>query len=161
MKKKHLNILLLVFVIVIYAAIFFKLFGKKQVHSDNTINDFSYLRTVSNYNIKQDTFDISNLLQDPFRIHNKIKKSRTSTPKVKVSKTVTTPNSTPIVWPNITYYGFVKNNSKVTKLALLKIGTTLYRKREAESINGLHLVSVFNDSIVLKMQNEMKTVYRQ
>ena len=161
MKKKYLNIPLFLFVIIIYGAIFLKLFGKKQVVENDISHNMTYLKTMSNYNVKRDSFDISSLKKDPFKIHKKIKKEKSPKAQTATSKTTSKINSSTSVWPKITYYGFVKNDSKPTRLALLKIDTRLYRKRETESIEDLTLVKVFNDSIVLRLHTETKTIYRE
>ena len=161
MKKKYLNIPLFLFVVIIYGAIFLKLFGKKQVVEDNISNNMTYLKTISNYNVKRDSFDISSLEKDPFRIHRRIKKEKSPKAQTAKSKPISKINSSTKVWPKITYYGFVKNDSKPTRLALLKVDSRLYRKRETESIEGLTLVKVFNDSIVLRLYTETKTIYRE
>ena len=138
MKKKYLNIPLFIFVIVIYGAIFLKLFGKKQAEENSSINDMSYLKTISSYDVKRDSFDISTLEKDPFKINRKIKRNPSAKTQATKPKTSSKTETIKAVWPKVAYYGFVKNNSKSTKLTLLKVGTRLYRKRKGESIEDIN-----------------------
>jgi hypothetical protein len=159
MKKKHLNIPLFILVLFIYGSVFFKFFGKKGVQIEDTPYNNMLSKQVSDFETKRNDFDISNIKSDPFGISEKrIRKSTTSqlNGTVKSTKKI----AAPIAWPNITYFGFVKNNINTTRLALVKVNNKLHRKRENEKIDDISIVNVYNDSIRLRLNKTTKTILK-
>jgi hypothetical protein len=158
MKKKHLNILLLILVFVIYGGVFSKLFGKKQLEVKASDYNYSFNTQIPKFDIKRNSFDINSVEKDPFRINKKSKQLNT------VSKGNKSTNPTQNIkkksWPRISFFGFVKNDLKFTRLALVKVGNKLYRKREGEVIDNITIVKVYSDSIKLKFENENKIITR-
>ena len=134
---------------------------KKKVQIDGPTYTESFSKQASFFDIKRNDFDISTIKSDPFGINEKRKKksivntqpktSLSSTAKKKILKKL---------WPDITYFGFVKSNANTTRLALLKINNRVYRKREKEDINDILIKKVYNDSIILSLNNEIKTIKR-
>ncbi|WP_298892444.1 hypothetical protein [uncultured Psychroserpens sp.] len=161
MKKKHLNIVLFILVFVIYGGVFFKIFKKKEVQLDNSAYNSTFSQQVSDFNIKRSNFNISSMKSDPFGIS----KMRTRKPIVKMEpkstfNSVPQKTKTSMTWPRVTYYGFIKNNSKTTRLALIKINNKLHRKREQEKIDNILIVKAYNDSIKLSFNNTTKTIIK-
>lgn len=161
MKKKYLNFVLIILVLVIYGAIFFKHFGKKEAQLNDTPYTVPFSSQMADFTIKRNNFDINSIENDPFRINGKSYR-----PSVENSLPKSNTNSKPkkLVsnkpWPVITYYGFVKNTLSKTRLALIKVNSKLYRKREKEDIDDLFIAKVYEDSIQLNMNNEMKTIIK-
>ncbi|WP_040254158.1 hypothetical protein [Psychroserpens mesophilus] len=161
MKKKYLNIALFVLVLIIYAGVFSKIFGKKPLETNSQDYNFSFTNQIPKFDIKRNNFDINNIENDPFGINKRIKNPITVS-KSKPVKTSGRYKTSEIKkqWPLINYYGFVKSNGKSTRLALIKINSKLYRKREQESVEDIRIIRAYNDSIVIKLNNETKTITR-
>ncbi|MCK8482228.1 hypothetical protein [Psychroserpens algicola] len=159
MKKKHLNILLFILVLVIYGGVFLKLFGKKEVQLNDSFINTTFTKQVSGSEIKRNDFDISTIKSDPFGISKRRNKKQVETTKTK-NTAFSSSKKTELIkpWPKVTYYGFVKNNSNKTKLVLVKVNSKLYRKREQETIDDIRIVKAYNDSIILSKDNETKTI---
>jgi len=159
MKKKYLNILLVPLTIIIYSGLFLKHFGKKELIVEELAYNTTFSNQASNFKIQRNDFDITKLENDPFGINKKRirKPSETlKTEKANFSSPKKIEQKKP--WPKITYYGFVKNSLSKKRLVLVKINSKLYRKREEEDIDDIKIIKAYNDSIVLNMDNENKTI---
>ncbi|GAA3591086.1 hypothetical protein Q4Q39_15790 [Flavivirga amylovorans] len=160
MKKKYLNGVLIVLLIIIWGAVVYKYFGKSNASKKNRDNNISNISSQPKYNVTKDTFLLEIINKSPFKASKRIKKpvqatkvkASTQKPILKHIKKVNT------VWPDISYHGFVKGNHKTTRLVLLKIDKKLYRKRENETVGDLTLVKAYNDSLIVSFNNIKKTI---
>lgn len=163
MKKKNLNIILIIAVGLIWGILIYK-YVNNQFASDDTTQvnygDNSADFKVSS-KIKKDTFQLKEYERDPFLgkmsrrrervvIHNgvgtKPKKSSTA------PKTITP-------WPQIQYIGYVKEEKSKNPLLLLKInGKFLRKKADQEFLEGLKIQSFYKDSIIVRYNKEEKTI---
>ena len=162
MNKKYLNSVLIVLLLIIWVGVFYKYFGNKNTSIKNTgVSNFTS-NYKQNYMIVKDTFKLELIERNPFDASYKIRK--TTIPKTSVNKKIKTKKTIvkkSIVWPTITYHGFVKGESKATRLILLKIDNRLYRKREKERVKDITLVKAYNDSLVVSLNKNNKTIKRQ
>ena len=155
----------MVFLIVIWGGVLYKYFGK-QIDTDSSfINNIVESDYNSDYLLikDKDTFLFQITNQNPFKTSVKkkpleiIKKSKIS------SRTTIVKNNSKknIVWPSITYHGFVKGERKTTRLILLKIDNRLYKKREREVLHDIKLVKAYDDSLAVLFKNQRKTIKKQ
>ncbi len=158
MKKKYLNIVLGVLLVVIWSSVIYKYFGNKKTETPSvTLNQPPPISF--NNQIDKDTFNLV-IKNDPFKASKSrfasegVKKSASKNSK-KVSKK---PISKKIIWPKITYHGFVKSERNPTKLALIKVNGKLHRKRENETIDNLSVLKAYSDSIIVSINNNNKTI---
>lgn len=163
MDRKYLNSVLIVLLVVIWGGVIYKHFGGKNISKKNMDISNVYLKTEYNHIIAKDTFLLEFKVGDPFRISGKsikpTKKLQTIVNKtIKIQRTQVLKN---IVWPNITYHGFVKGENNTTRLILLKIDNRLYRKREKEQVKDIRLVKAFNDSLEVSLNGNNKIITRQ
>jgi hypothetical protein len=161
MRKKYLNSILFILLVVIYAGVFFKIFGKKETQSNSNITSFIGSNSFA-LDLKREEFDINGISQDPFRLsikpHSKSSQNTLNNQsKKKSNKPITKRENS---WPQINYYGFVRNNLNATKLALLKVDNIMHRKREKEKIGAILILEAYNDSIILKKGGFIKTIKR-
>ncbi|GGD07610.1 hypothetical protein [Hyunsoonleella pacifica] len=159
MNKKHLNIILLGLLLVIWGAVLYKYFGKPSV-IENTINNtpkhFAYSPKAT---FSKDTFMLQLINTNPFKTAKKSKKTNSKSKKAHQSSVKVKPKTkTNLKWPKIKYHGFVKSNNQNTRLILLTLDNTLYRKREKEIINGITLIKAHNDSLQVSYQNNTKYI---
>ena len=159
MNKKYLNSTLIVLLIVIWGGVFYKYFGSKK-HADGGLKVVSF---ISNYNhdyaVAKDTFQLKLINRDPFGVNYKFKrkskgKTRITNPKKNIKQKV----KKSIVWPTITYHGFVKGEHKKTRLILVKINKKLYRKREQQMVGDIILTKAYNDSLIVSLNKNIKTI---
>ncbi len=162
MKKKYLNSVLIVLLLIIWGSVFYKYFGNKKSSLKNVeALDFTS-NYKQNYMVAKDTFTLELIERDPFGASVSIQKINQPKKSVRKPKSVTKPAvKKNIVWPTITYHGFVKGESNTTRLILLKINNRLYRKREKEIVNDITLVKAYNDSLIVSLNNNNKTIKRQ
>lgn len=159
MNKKYLNSILIVLLIIIWCSVFYKYFGGKKSSSEN----IDAITLVSNYkqdySIIKDTFQLKLSVRDPFGVSRRIAKKRDpkKNSKAKPKKNLKSIKRS-LLWPSITYHGFVKGENKSTRLILLKINSKLYRKREKEIVNNITLVKAYNDSLIVSLNNTNKTI---
>ena len=157
MNKKYLNIILLVLLIFIWGAVFIKYFGFNKISPNSTTIGFTS-NYSKKYNIFKDTFELKLNELDPFRISGKIIKTPVVN-KVEISpKTTVKPIHKNVVWPSITYHGFVKSEGETTRLILLKINNKLFKKRENETIADITLIKAYNDSLIVSLNNTKKII---
>lgn len=163
MKKKKLNILLIIVVLIIWGVLIHRIV--KKYFSSNT-NPILYelptdRNTVLDYTIKKDSFHLLALNRDPFLniLENEkavIKKS------IVRKKSTSAKNQKTVVWPkHIEYYGFIKSEKSKTSRALLRIDGVLYRVEQNKKIEDILLKSISRDSIQLVLHKTRKTIFKK
>lgn len=65
-----------------------------------------------------------------------------------------------VVWPKLNYGGMIKNNTSKRKLALLGIGSRSFLLHEKDEEEGITVLKIMRDSILLDYKNEKKTFYK-
>ncbi len=163
-KNKTLTIAMLIGVVVIYGTIIYKSLANKQLEAEQTgVNTLDLNYSIVNY--KKDNFEIIDKINDPFKgrafsensslcISNELPK-----PSVQVKKPLI-----PVItqWPDIKYYGFVKNTSvKKNGLCLVKIDQQLVKIQKGETFNNIRIISVFQDSIQVLFDDTFRTVIKE
>lgn len=148
---------------------------------------YNIYRTVENYQVRQDniemqenqpsgfvpmmfnkdTFDLVLPGQDPFmrdgstyrknqnlaQNHSQPVQQNQNRPSV-----VRQPKIEPSTkWPEIAYYGFVRNHNKSEKLCLVKIGNELLRIAENETKSQVHLLAAYPDSIRVEFAGDKRS----
>ena len=61
-------------------------------------------------------------------------------------------------WPQVEYFGFVKNRNQNSTLCLLKIDGKQIQLSKGEKYNGIFVQNAFKDSVQLIFEGELKTV---
>lgn len=155
MNKKYLNIILIILLCFIWGSVIYKYFIKneslKEQHQE-VIN----LNANYNYVVIKDTFKLNINNKDPFKVSKNKFYSKIVKPLEKKALKKSTKSNT--LWPNISYYGFVRGEKNKTKLALIEVNNRLYRKRENEKIEDLYLLKAYGDSVIVSLNNNTKTI---
>ncbi|MEW4923124.1 hypothetical protein [Algibacter sp. 2305UL17-15] len=160
MNRKYLNTTLIILLVIIWGSVFYKYFGGKKSLEENLYLNNLVSNNTKKYNITKDTFQLKLITKDPFGVST-IKKVHLSKPSIKKSTKKNKPFlDKKIVWPKISYHGFVKSENNETPLILLKIDNKVYRKREGEVVRDITLVKVHNDSVIISLNNNIKTIKR-
>jgi hypothetical protein len=148
-----------VLVVIIYASIFIKVFGffQSDPSTHQEVLNSTYSKSVKAS--KKDAYHLNLINKNPFQTTIARKHSKTPLKQPSMPHRAIKPKSA-LLWPKITYYGFVKSNNVDKKRVVLKINDTLYKKKEFDKINKLRIVKAFEDSIQIKYQNSTKTFKR-
>ena len=155
MKKKHLNILLIILVIGIWGKLIYsysKRFTKPKIDTVQRKN----LSNLGNYlKIKKNKFNLVELQRDPFLNKTVVKNKKTKKIKRHTSATKKTKYFN---WPNIEYIGFL-NNKANSKLAILKINDIIKNCKESSLIDEkIYIRKIYRDSVKLEANNQVITI---
>lgn len=162
MTKKHLNSSLFILLLVIWGAVIYKHFGKSPKSHGELLNQPFESVTKNESQSFKDTFKLKITNKNPFKTTKKTRQissndSKTVIKKARATKTTVISKET---WPKISYHGYVKGDRKSTKLVLLKVDNKLYRKRENETVHDIILMKAYNDSLIIRLNNNTKTIKR-
>lgn len=157
-NKKMINAVLIIIVVSLWGTVSYKYINR--FFGDNEV----FYNTSENYNfdtlsvISKDTFNLQPLTKDPFL--NKI----VTQPKVQSSPVPKTPVvkkepilKSPIPFPAVQYYGYIKSKDKKDELILVKINNSLERVRLNDNIDGLIIKKIYKDSIVVHYNKETRS----
>lgn len=119
----------------------------------------------------KDTFELALTNHDPFLSSKgssfKPKKQSNTNPSFQAKKNSIhlqniVPKNTTIDWPNIAYYGYVKNRTKGKKQAcLITINKSLKKMTMGETQNSVTLTQIFHDSIKVTFNQTTKTILKE
>lgn len=161
MSKKKLNIALLILVFGLWGTVGYKAVSQYIFSKEIALNEVQSNAEFNFSQIKKDTFSIGVIQRDPFL--NKISEQKTQVPLVK--KTYSAPKiimppiiKAPIMWPSVSYYGYIKSKEKTEELILVKIDNKLYRLRKNAQVDGLFIKKVFNDSLEVVFNKEKRMI---
>ncbi len=168
-KNKALTWMLLLVVVGIYATIAYKSYANKKLTEEH-IQEYAPDLSFSPANYKKEDFKIDFQLNDPFRSSARIRKRNPApetqnnyspqiSQRVRPQQPVTPPIA--VKWPEIKYFGFVRNTEKPNSLCLLSINGELIKKEKSQSHKGIEILNVFKDSVVVSFQGKLKTVAKQ
>jgi len=162
--KKVFNSILMVALIVIWTAVFYRFYGVKG-NIEPTVEVTEPIKEVLKRGQQIENYiNFSEIAHDPFLdVLNKDK-------EVVLNTSVESPNKRNIlsqainknmIWPEIRYYGFVKRNSSKKRLAIIRLDGLIYKVRKSEYIKGeVKLTYVWPDSIEVQI-NSLKKYFKK
>ncbi|MHA7843653.1 MAG: hypothetical protein ACX93I_10060 [Winogradskyella sp.] len=159
MQKRIINGFLITLCIIIYGAIFFKAFWKKEEVNSSPLVADSYTNFDLKVNTDKDSIELFFPTRSPFGEPSKISNvaSKTQSKKSETLKKEPTKKT----WPRISYFGFVKNSANNQKLAVVKVNDNLFRKREGDYLDDkIKILRAYSDSIIVSYGKDLKTVIR-
>jgi hypothetical protein len=166
MKNKKLLYILIPITLLVWGLIVYRIVGAMQ--GEETLSNFSpvvYTKPESE-NIL-DTFSISGNYPDPFLRKNlthttPVNNSQTQPQKnVPKQPTVQPIKNNPLsVLPKIAYLGIIKNQKQNKQIALIQINDNLNNMKLGDKIEGVELLKVFKDSIIVVFQKQKITVFK-
>ena len=164
--KKKVNILLIIAVLLLWGGVIYKVLSNYLVkgEGDKTMERHAEgkIRIV-----EKDTFTFRPLRRDPFL--NRPLKSREEIPngrRQNASKLLNSPKAPAAIkgtvqFPAIQYYGFIKSKEKKEELILLKVDGRLKKMHLNESFEGLAIIKVFRDSVIISNKSQTKTILKE
>jgi len=154
MNKQKLNKVLILFLILIWGFVGYKFISNTgSTHSPVEMSKNSEL-AVHVTTILRDTIHINKLNRDPF-LGTYIVKKKKSIKKAVRRK----PKARKIIsWPQVEYFGYVKNHNNKSPLVLLKINGQVKRIRKEDKLEVFRINSVYKDSIIISIGREKRTI---
>jgi hypothetical protein len=159
MNKKRLNIILIPGTIIIWAIIIMKILSYSKnppTENYNIPNKQSGKDPIS----EEDTIKIFANYRNPFSptFSEMFTQSNTIKP---IIKPVQNKISTNVSWPDIIYYGLIKNTKDGKELALLTVSKrTIIAEKNSEN-EDIRILTIANDSIKVKLHKETKTIIKK
>ncbi|MBI2269772.1 MAG: hypothetical protein HYU69_05370 [Bacteroidetes bacterium] len=144
-------------VIAIWAYVFYSIFGNKDKPDKDLLHPANAARLNNTTGQPVDTFSIKADYRDPFLdklMGGEQPKSASAikTPPVKVQPLTT--------WPQVAYFGIIKNQTGNKQLALLQINGKQSRMQLNQMAGDITLMKITKDSVQVKFGKEMKYVRR-
>jgi hypothetical protein len=167
MVKKKINIILIVVVLGLWGSVFYKTINRFFTSKELAVNTTSGSATVKFNRINKDTFALENVARDPFL--NKQVQEVVSRPQRQyvpnhsggpvIKKAAPTPTMKHlIVWPAISYHGYIKDSRG--EMVILKIDSKMFRLRKNDLVDGLMIKKISSDSLEVDFNKEKKTIKR-
>lgn len=151
MKSKATLVLLLVVTVGIWGYVVFKIMNATR----DDVTSTKYGKNISTRMINTDTIKESKILllnyADPF-LRNL---SRPQT--VGILRKLAPQKQTSVNWPKITYLGSIKND-KQSRVAILVIDNKEVFIPISKTLNGIKVVKIYSDSVMLKLEKQTRTV---
>lgn len=162
MDKKIRNRILYITVASLWAIAIYRTYRNYQVKEENASTEIVSAPSISPIQFGKDTFDLELPDHDPFLknswtpIAQNEAPVQNDKPKNNIQKVVEKP--APKNWPQIEYFGFVKNRNQNSTLCLLKIDGRQVQLSKGEKYNSLIVQNVFKDSIQIIFEGDFKTI---
>ena len=162
MQKKTINILLITICIVIYRAIFVKAFVKKKIVDETSLVADNFTTIDLNFETSKDSVHLFFPKRSPFGEARRNAPIKQEPKKQSFGKQIIkNPTSSKTIWPDIIYHGFIKNKLSNKPLIAVTVNNKMYKVRTSQIIDNLSVNAVFNDSIRVEYNNELKTFYKK
>lgn len=144
-------------VIAIWAYVFYNIFGNKDKPDNDSLHSANTTRLNNTTQQPVDTFSIKADYRDPF-----LDKLMTGDQPKSVSVVKTSPIKVqPLTaWPQVAYFGIIKNQTGNKQLALLQINGKQSRMQLNQMTGEITLMKITRDSVQIKFGKEMKYVRR-
>ncbi len=160
MKKKKSIYILLPLVILVWGAIIAKvLFNLSSSDAVNTEAKSIHIPEQAQKNVI-DSFSLYLNYVDPFL--GKMSSSNNSTkPQTQLFQNLKEGIiKKPQQWPNIKYYGLVKNSKTRALKANISVNNKMFILKEKESVENLRLEMISIDSVIFSLKYEHKTFFK-
>ena len=160
MKKKRINIVLIIVVVGLWGTLIYKYF-RPHLAGQVVSQSIEYQNNNEVRIATKDTFELRRLDFDPF-FNKVVNKSVVFTSNAAVSY----PPKKPVVknlnkvFPTVSYFGYIKSTKRAKEMILIKINQQLKRVRLNQIIDGLIIKSIYRDSIEVVFQGEARTIKR-
>lgn len=163
--NKTTNTLMLIVVIAIWGAFFYKLFYGNRPDEELSL-PMSDAATEISFNKSSDTFRIMNNYSDPFLYHDKSFRQQASQSNNN-SKTISTSvkkdpqpikPAQPVSVVDLKYLGMIKNNASKKKIAMLSINGKNYFAQENETLENIKVLVIYKDSVKILSGKQKQTL---
>jgi len=159
LSKKYLNIGLIILVVFIYGGLFFRIIRPKQDSIAEIESDLVFERKKENTLDQPEKFNLELNSRDPFldKMKSSHVKSINKPSKVLKTKSYHPISSSPLIWPEVHYLGFLAVKDD-TKTVILRINKVIYRLSKGQEASGLKLQRIFKDSVEISLNNQKRII---
>ncbi len=155
MKKKQLNILLIIIVLSIWGKVIYNYTSRFYKRDNVSSNDFIYKPFLK---VERNQYALNLLERDPF-LGNLFNREKDIKKNNKLKKIIGKSNLKK--WPKLLYLGFIKNKSTKEKLAIIKVNGKIKNCKNNSYFNeNIYIRAVFKDSVILRINNIYKTIIK-
>lgn len=158
MKKKRINIVLIIGVALIWGLLIYRFFGNSFTSQENQKGSVAIAYDELPTLIQKDTIELKLYTKDPFL--GTLKNTRKLVLKTK--KGVNVKKTKPIIvvqWPQLEYLGFVMEEKAKEPLLLLRVNGKLIRKKSSfEFYEGMKILNFYRDSLLVVFNGTEKTL---
>ncbi|MEE9363944.1 MAG: hypothetical protein V3U92_15190 [Cellulophaga sp.] len=162
MERKKINKVLIVVVILIWGIVLYKFVSPYFKQTANNVLTAELLtKELKVIAKKKDTVALNLIDRDPFLGKPFYKKKRVGREKIAKKTSVIKVTPKIIEWPKITYLGFVKSKKNARRLGLVRVDGKLYRVNKKEVIQGVMVLDIYNEYILLVNGKEKKKFKRK
>jgi hypothetical protein len=162
MDKKIRNRILYVVVAILWGVAIYRTWKnyevKEELQAENVINT----PAISPMQFRKDTFELVLPDTDPFlqkawipQVQQDVSREQPTAPRIEKKEPVIPVQKK---WPQVEYFGFVKNRNQNSTLCLLKIDGRQIQLSKGERHDGVLVQNAFKDSVQLIFEGEIKTV---
>jgi hypothetical protein len=158
MKNKKLAYILLPAVILIWGAIFYRIFNAANGDEKSIAAEGPHKGAASERSYT-DTFSIIANYRDPFLGKLLSVTSDHPKPAIKQQKAPDPkPQPVALAWPALAYSGMIKNQRSSMQLAILHVNGQSHNVKTGETIDGVQVVRIFKDSVEVAFQKEKRII---
>lgn len=167
MNKKAGTRILIVVVAALWAYNIYRTIQNVQVKNEVQENTINAPLTFAPVVFDKDTFELDLPNKDPFLKNGsfavqpiqQIAENPSPKPVKKENAPAVTVNPQK-KWPEITYFGYLKNHQSNHQLCLINVAGKNYRLAVGATKDAVTILQAYPDSIVVAFQNETKTVLK-
>ena len=154
MKNKKSLYILLPLVIIIWGTLFWKIFMGSQSNVSQPTK--AIIKEVKDEEVRKERVVLSLNYEDPF-----LKSFAVGQPLPEVEKPKPQQQVNRVVpWPMLEYHGLIKSHSTEKIVGMLNINNKKYLVHHEEVVQGISVVAIFPDSIVLINQSDQRSFKR-
>jgi hypothetical protein len=163
MAKKRINIVLLLLVLGLWGTVGYKTISQYFMPKKVIVNDQNFNNNIKINEIKKDTFELALINRDPFLNKQNTTPVVAKPPVAAIvrPKIITPPiikEKPVVIWPLISYYGYIKSKEKIQELIMVKIDNRLYKLRKNDEVQGVVIKKVYHDSVEVYFNKETKVL---
>ncbi len=163
-KNKPVTIFLLVSVIAIYGVIIYRSFSVGNQKNEDVFGLSVKNNEMINVNYHKDSFKINSFLRDPFGSSGfssiNTNHSEIIDKPIILDKDHMIKDPTPLIWPELKYFGYVKNKTRKKGLYLISVNNHLTKIKIGETFKEVTLFSCSRDSAVFIFGEEKRSIQK-
>ncbi len=168
MNKKAGTRILILIVAGLWAYNIYRTIQNAQFKNELQENKVNAPLTFAPVLFNKDTFELFLPDKDPFLKNGSftaqplqnLNENSSTKPPVKKENLAPQPVHVPKKWPEIAYFGYLKNHQSNHQLCLINLAGKNYRLAIGATKEAVTVLRAYPDSIVVAFQNETKTVLK-
>ncbi|MFB3389831.1 hypothetical protein [Flavobacterium sp. LAR06] len=165
MDKKKINIILIIVVLALWGTVGYRALNRQFTNNKVILEKQNKLNNAAITQTDKDTFKLVKINRDPFlnkQFQTVIETQKAITSYHKVAKKVVVPNvpkgDPNLLWPRLSYHGYIGSKERNEDLVLLTIDSKLSKLKLNYPVNGLVVKKRYKDSIEVFFNAETRMI---